>query len=97
MAKEDSQLTDTQPSDDYRHQDTLDERLREERPDELVDTGDNREGKFSDPETDAVGDEHPGVLGDENEATAEEAAIRVDREAPGAVDSDVDSYTGDKV
>lgn len=97
MAKEDSELTDTQPSDDYRHIDTLDERLREERPDELVDTGDNREGKFDDPETDAVGDEHPGVLDDDNESSAEDAAIRVRNEPLGAIDSDLDSYTGDKI
>jgi hypothetical protein len=97
MAKEDSQLTDTQPSDDYRHIDTLDERLREERPDELIDRGDNRQGKFDDPETDAVGDEHPGVLSDENDSTAEEAALNVADEAPGATNSDTDSYTGDKI
>jgi hypothetical protein len=88
---------DTNPPGDYRHHDTLEERLREERPDEEAGSSEEPRGKFDESETEAAGDTHAGVLDDDNDSTAEEAAIRVDSEAPGAVDSDVDSYTGDKV
>ncbi len=84
------------PPGDFRHHDTLDERLREERPDELVYGGEPRD-KFDESETEAAGDTHAGVLDDENDSTAEEAAVHVADEAPGATNSDTDSYTGEKV
>jgi|GEM_PF-6520164 len=80
---------------DYRHHDTLDERLREERPDNQA--SEEPRGKFDEPETEAVGDTHAGVLDDENNSTAEEEAVHTSDEAEGAVDSDVDSYTGEKI
>lgn len=82
---------------DYRHQDTLDERLREERPDNQANLGEEPKGKFDEPETEAVGDTHAGVLDDENNSTAEEEAVHTSDEAEGAVDTDVDSYTGEKI
>ncbi|HEY0492670.1 MAG TPA: hypothetical protein VGD57_04295 [Candidatus Dormibacteraeota bacterium] len=82
---------------DYRHQDTLDERLREERPDNQASLSEEPKGKFDEPESEAVGDTHAGVLDDENDSTAEEAAIHTSDEAEGAVDTDTDSYTGDKI
>jgi hypothetical protein len=81
---------------DYRHQDTLEERLREERPDSQASSTEPK-GKFDEDETEAVGDTHAGVLDDDNDSTGEEAAVHVADDAPGAVDSDTDSYTGDKV
>lgn len=81
---------------DYRHQDTLDERLREERPDDQTSSTEPK-GKFHEDETEAVGDTHAGVLDDDNDSTGEEAAVHLANDAPGAVDSDTDSYTGDKV
>jgi hypothetical protein len=81
---------------DYRHQDTLDERLREERPDDQTSSTEPK-GKFDEDETEAVGDTHAGVLDDDNDSTGEEAAVHLANDAPGAVDSDTDSYTGDKV
>jgi hypothetical protein len=82
---------------DYRHQDTLDERLREERPDNQSSLGEQPRGKFDEAETEAVGDTHAGVLDDENNSTAEEEAVHTADDAPGAVDTDTDSYTGDKI
>ena len=50
---------------------------------------------------DPTEDEEPelvGELGDEaGDLPAEEAAIHVERDAPGGVDSEVDSYTGERV
>jgi len=54
-------------------------------------------GKFDEDESEAVGDTHAGVLDDDNDSTGEEAAVHLADDAPGAVDSDTDSYTGDKV
>lgn len=82
---------------DYRHHDTLDERLREERPDNQASLGENPKGKFDEPETEAVGDTHAGVLDDDNDGTAEEQAVHTADDAPGAVDTDTDSYTGEKI
>ena len=77
------------------HSDTLDDRLRAERPDRvraddppalLIDdqpeTGDGMDAELSD---------------DEVFPAAEEAAVHVVEEPPGAVDRDVDSYTGEKL
>jgi hypothetical protein len=82
---------------DYRHQDTLDERLREERPDNEASMGEEPKGKFDESETEAVGDTHSGVLDDDNDSAAEEQAVHTADDAPGAVDTEIDSYTGDKI
>ncbi len=82
---------------DYRHHDTLEERLREERPDNQAPRREEPRGKFDEPETEAVGDTHAGVLDDENDSTAEEEAIHTSDEAEGAIDTDVDSYTGERI
>jgi hypothetical protein len=84
------------PPSDYRHHDTLDERLREERPEHEARSSDGAARTLEDDETEAVGDTHPGVLDDDDRA-AEEEAIHVAVDAPGAVSSDVDSYTGEKI
>src|ERR1700693_3596769 len=70
-----------QAPDDYFHQDTLDERLREEVPDRL--SADGEGGRLK-------GDEggYP---------SAEEAAMHIVDNAPGAVNKKIDSYTGDPV
>ncbi|HEY8677090.1 MAG TPA: hypothetical protein VIN39_00460 [Candidatus Dormibacteraeota bacterium] len=81
---------------DYRHHDTLDERLREERPDNQAGSTEPK-GKFDEPETEAVGDTHAGVLDDDNDSAAEEQAVHVADDAPGALDTDTDSYTGEKI
>ena len=85
------------PPSDFRHQDTLEERLREERPEEEAGPSEEPRDRFDEPETEAAGDTHAGVLDDENDSTAEEAAVHVQDEAPGGTNSDTDSYTGDKV
>jgi len=72
-----------QAPDDYFHQDTLDERLREEVPDRVR------------PDAEEV-----RLIDDESEGgspSAEDAAMHVVEEAPGAVDRKIDSYTGDPV
>ena len=75
--------------------DTLDDRLREEVPDRLrpedqpallIDDG---------PET---GDDIDAELADDEVyPAAEEAAVHIVEEPPGAVDRDIDSYTGEKL
>jgi hypothetical protein len=81
---------------EFRHQDTLDERLREEGPDNQA-LGEEPKGKFDESETEAVGDTHAGVLDDDNDSAAEEQAVHTADDAPGAVDTDTDSYTGEKI
>lgn len=84
-----------QAPDDYFHQDTLDERLRQERPDRV--SYDEPEVRLLDDESE-TGDDMQSELGDEGGyPSAEEAAVRVGQYAPGAVDSDIDSYTGEPV
>ena len=50
---------------------------------------------------DPSGDDEPelvGELGDEaGDLPAEEAAIHIESEAPGGVDSEIDSYTGERI
>jgi len=85
-----------QAPDDYFHQDTLDERLREEVPDRV--RADVEEVRLVDDESEDGGGELRSELGDEGGyPSAEEAAMHVVKEAPGAVDRKIDSYTGDPV
>jgi hypothetical protein len=84
-----------QAPDDYWHQDTLDERLNEERPD--VVRADQREVRLIDEESE-TGDDIDAELGDDGGyPSAEEAALRITRDLPGGVDKDTDSYTGEPV
>jgi hypothetical protein len=83
-----------QASDDYFHQDTLDERLREEVPDRV--RPDAEEVRLVDDESEDGGGELRSEPGDEGGyPSAEEAAMHVVKEAPGAVNRKIDSYTGD--
>jgi hypothetical protein len=85
-----------QAPDDYFHQDTLDERLREEVPDRI--SADVEEVRLIDDESEDGGGELRSEKGDEGGyPSAEEAAMHIVDEAPGAVDKKIDSYTGDPV
>ncbi len=85
-----------QAPDDYFHQDTLDERLREEVPDRV--SPDVAEVRLIDDESEDGGGELRSELGDEGGyPSAEDAAMHVVDEAPGAVNRKIDSYTGDPV
>jgi hypothetical protein len=80
--------------DDYWHQDTLDERLREETPDRI--RPDVDEVRLIDDESEDGGGELRSERGDEGGyPSAEDAAMHVVDEAPSAVDRKIDSYTGD--
>jgi hypothetical protein len=83
-----------QAPDDYFHQDTLDERLREEVPDRV--TADVEEVRLIDDESEDGGGELRSELGDEGGyPSAEDAAMHIVNDAPGAVNRKTDSYTGD--
>ena len=85
-----------QAPDDYYHQDTLDERLREEVPDRVK--ADQEEVRLLDDEFEDGGGELRSEKGDEGGyPSAEEAAMHVVDDAPGAVNKKIDSYTGDPV
>jgi hypothetical protein len=85
-----------QAPDDYFHRDTLDERLREEVPDRI--RPDVDEVRLIDDESEDGGGELRSERGDEGGyPSAEDAAMHVVDEAPGAVDRKTDSYTGDSV
>ena len=85
-----------QAPDDYYHQDTLDERLREEVPDRVK--ADQEEVRLLDDEFEDGGGELRSEKGDEGGyPSAEEAAMHIVDEAPGAVNKKIDSYTGDPV
>ena len=85
-----------QASDDYFHIDTLDERLREEVPDRL--SADVEEVRLIDDGSEDGGGELRSEKGDEGGyPSAEEAAMHIVDNAPGAVDKKIDSYTGDPV
>jgi hypothetical protein len=85
-----------QAPDDYFHQDTLDERLREEVPDRL--SADVEEVRLIDDESEDGGGELRSEKGDEGGyPSAEEAAMHIVDNAPGAVNKKIDSYTGDPV
>src|SRR5438445_192795 len=82
--------------DDRVHIDTLDERLREEVPDRV--TADVEEVRLIDDESEDGGGELRSEKGDEGGyPSAEEAAMHIVDNAPGAVDKKIDSYTGDPV
>src|SRR3984893_2110122 len=84
-----------QAPDDYFYQDTLDERLREEVPDRV--SPDVAEVRLVDDESEDGG-ELRSEKGDEGGyPSAEEAAMHIVDNAPGAVDKKIDSYTGDPV
>ena len=79
-------------------QDTLDRRLKEEVPDRI--RPDDRSELLVDdqPETgDAIDAELAETKDDAVYPAAEEAAVRIVEEPPGAVDRDTDSYTGEKI
>ena len=83
-----------QAPDDYWHQDTLEERLREETPDRI--RPDVEEVRLIDDESEDGGGELRSERGDEGGyPSAEDAAMHVVDEAPGAVNRKIDSYTGD--
>jgi hypothetical protein len=83
-----------QAPDDYFHQDTLDERLREEVPDRI--RPDVDEVRLIDDTSEDGGGELRSERGDEGGyPSAEDAAMHVVDEAPGAVNRKIDSYTGD--
>lgn len=85
-----------QAPDDYFHQDTLEERLREEVPDRIQ--ADVEQIRLIDDESEDGGAELRSERGDEGGyPSAEDAAMHVVDEAPGAVDSKIDSYTGESV
>ena len=77
------------------HQDTLDHRLKAELPDRV--RPDDQPALLIDDEPE-TGDEIEAELSnDELYPPAEEAAVHIVEEPPGAVDRDVDSYTGEKL
>src|SRR5256714_11224835 len=83
-----------QAPDDYFHQDTLDERLREEVPDRI--RPDVDEVRLIDDTSEDGGGELRSERGDEGAyPSAEDAAMHVVAQSPGAVDRKIDSYTGD--
>jgi hypothetical protein len=83
-----------QAPDDYFHQDTLEERLREEVPDRIRPDAD--EVRLIDDESEDGGGELRSERGDEGGyPSAEDAAMHVVDEALGAVNRKIDSYTGD--
>ena len=85
-----------QAPDDCFHQDTLDERLREEVPDRIK--ADVDEVRLLDDEFEDGGGELRSERGDEGGyPSAEEAAMHIVDNAPGAVNKKIDSYTGDPV
>jgi hypothetical protein len=85
-----------QAPDDYWHQDTLEERLREETPDRI--RPDVEEVRLIDDESEDGGGELRSERGDEGGyPSAEDAAMHIVNDAPGGVDRKIDSYTGDPV
>jgi hypothetical protein len=76
-------------------QDTLDDRLREELPDRVH--PDDKPALVIDDEPESGNDIDAELADDEVYPSAEEAAVHVVEEPPGAVDRDTDSYTGEKI
>ena len=75
--------------------DTLDDRLRVERPDRV--RPDDQPALLVDDEPETGDDIEAELSADEIYPPAEEAAVHIVDELPGAVDRDVDSYTGEKL
>jgi hypothetical protein len=75
--------------------DTLDDRLRAELPDRV--RRDDEPAVVIDDEPETGDDIDAEVSDDEIFPASEEAAVHVVEEPPGAVDRDVDSYTGEKL
>jgi hypothetical protein len=75
--------------------DTLDDRLREERPDRV--RPDDQPALVIDDQPETGNDIDAELSDDEAYPAAEEAAVHVVEEPPGAVDRDTDSYTGEKI
>jgi hypothetical protein len=75
--------------------DTLDDRLREEVPDRV--RPDDQPALLIDDEPETGNDIDAELSDDEIYPAAEEAAVHIVEEPPGAVDPDIDSYTGDPV
>lgn len=86
-----------QAPDDIYARDTLEQRLREEEPDRV--TAFEEAPHLMDPGTDDLEDRSALTeTGDEGGAlSAEESAIHVTDEPEGVVDSDTDSYTGERI
>jgi len=85
-----------QAPDDYFHQDTLEERLREEVPDRI--RPEVEQVRLIDEQSEDAGGELRSEFGDEGGyPSAEDAAMHVVDEAPGAVNREIDSYTGESV
>jgi len=76
-------------------QDTLDDRLREERPDRV--RPDDQPALVIDLQPETGNSIDAELSEDEAYPAAEEAAVHVLEEPPGAVDRDTDSYTGEKI
>src|SRR5438309_11410089 len=76
-------------------QHTLDDRLREERPDRV--RADDQPALVIDDQPETGNDIDAQLSDDEAYPAAEEAAVQVVEEPPGAVDRDPDSYTGEKL
>jgi len=76
-------------------QDTLDDRLRAEVPDRVG--SDYHPALLIDNESETGHDIHAELSHDEIYPPAEEAAVHVVEEPPGAVNRDVDSYRGEKI
>jgi hypothetical protein len=77
------------------HSDTLDDRLRAERPDRV--RADDQPALLIDDQPETGDDINAELSDDEVFPAAEEAAVHVVEEPPGAVDRDVDSYTSEKL
>jgi hypothetical protein len=75
--------------------DTLDDRLREERRDRV--RPDDQAALLIDDEPETGDDIDAELSDDEAYPAAEEAAVHIAEEPPGAVDRDIDSYTGEKL
>jgi hypothetical protein len=76
-------------------QDTLDDRLREEVPDRV--RPDDQPALLIDNEPETGDDIDAELSDDEIYPAAEEAAVHVVEEPPGAVDREIDSYTGEPI
>ncbi|HEX3630359.1 MAG TPA: hypothetical protein VHW91_07805 [Candidatus Dormibacteraeota bacterium] len=77
------------------HQDDLDHRLRAERPDRV--RADDQPALVVDDEPETGDALDAELADDEVYPSAEEAAVHITENPPGAVDRNVDSYTGEPI